>query len=183
MPDAILNWLRSANRLFAVLIGIVLLLCGVFILADILLRQLGSSLGGTDEISGYVMAVVTSWGMSYALLELGHVRIEILRNRFGSALVRSCFDLFSMLTMSVVVSLIAWRCWPVLERSIVNSSRANTPLETPLWLVQTPWFAGWVWFCAVSWITFFAALALVIQKKFDSAGQSIGLVSEGEMFQ
>jgi TRAP-type C4-dicarboxylate transport system permease small subunit len=183
VPEAILNWLRSANQLFAVLIGIVLLLCGVFILADILLRQLGSSLGGTDEISGYVMAVVTSWGMSYALVELGHVRIEILRNRFSSSTMRALFDLFSMLTLSIVVSLIAWRCWPVLERSILHSSRANTPLETPLWLVQTPWFAGWVWFCAVSWLTFFAALALVFQKKFEKAGQSIGLVNESEMFQ
>ena len=72
-------------------------------LADIVLRQLGSSFGGTDEISGYVMAIATSWGMAFTLLELGHVRIDILRGRAGD-LGRALFDLFAMLVLTGTVT-------------------------------------------------------------------------------
>lgn len=177
MAQSILSLLRRLNRWVAMAIGLVLFLCAIFVLLDVGLRKLGASFGGTDEISGYVMAIVTSWGMGYALLELAHVRIDILRGRVG-ALGRSLFDLFAMLTMAGTVTLIALRCWPVLDRSISNMSRANTPLETPLWLVQGPWFAGWVWFAIVSWLTFLAALLLVAKGEFSQSEAAIGAFGE-----
>ena len=73
--------LRRLNRWVAIAIGIGLLACAAFVLLDIVLRQVGGSFGGTDEISGYVMAIATSWGMAYTLLELGHVRIDLIRSR------------------------------------------------------------------------------------------------------
>ena len=81
MAQTLLSTLRSLNRWVALLIGVMLLICAGVVLADILFRRLGSSFGGTDEISGYVMAIATSWGMGYTLLELGHVRIDLLRGR------------------------------------------------------------------------------------------------------
>ena len=161
------------------LIGILLLICVAFILAEIVIRQLGSTLGGTDEISGYVMAIVTSWGMGFALLELSHVRIDFLRGQLN-ALGRSLFDLFSMLFLSGTITLIAVRCWPVVERSLANGSRANTPLETPLALVQLPWFAGWLWFAIVAWLTFLAAILLVLRGEFEKSEAAIGTFGEEE---
>ena len=174
-----LNGLRMWNRRIALLTGIVLLLCAAVVLLDILLRQTGSSFGGTDEISGYVMAIATSWGMGYTLLELGHVRIDILRGRTGN-LGRAVFDLFAMAVLAGTVTLIAVKCWPVLARSLANSSRANTPLETPLALVQGPWFAGWIWFAVVSWLTFAAALMLVLKGRFAESEAAIGAFGEEE---
>ena len=179
MEETVLATLRRWNRGIAILTGVVLLACAAVVLLDILLRRMGSSFGGTDEISGYVMAIATSWGMSFTLLELGHVRIDILRAR-TLGLARAVFDLFAMLVFAGTVTLIAIRCWPVLERSLANSSRANTPLETPLALVQAPWFAGWVWFALVAWITFLAALALVAKGKFDQSEAAIGCFGEEE---
>ena len=101
----LLATLRTANRAVALLVGILLLACASFVLLDIVSRQLGSSFGGTDEISGYVMAIATSWGMAYTMLELGHVRIDLLRSR-RQALGRSLFDLFSMLVLSGTIVLI-----------------------------------------------------------------------------
>jgi TRAP-type C4-dicarboxylate transport system permease small subunit len=51
------------------------------VLTDIIMRQIGTSLGGTEKIAGYAMALATSLRMSYTLLELGHVRIDLLRSR------------------------------------------------------------------------------------------------------
>lgn len=179
MAGQFLEHLRWLNRLVALLIGVILLACTLFILADIILRKLGSSLGGTDEISGYVMAIVTSWGMGFALLELSHVRIDILRGRVG-ALGQSAFDLLSMSVLSITITVIALKCWPVLERSITNSSRANTPLETPLWMVQLPWFAGWVWFAVVAWLTLVSAILLIWRGEFEASAAAIGAFSEEE---
>jgi len=179
MAGTLLDRLRWLNRAVAMLIGVVLLACAAFVLADIILRQLGSSLGGTDEISGYVMAIVTSWGMGFALLELSHVRIDVLRGRVGAP-GRTVFDLCSMTVLSATITLIAFRCWPVVERSLANGSRANTPLETPLALVQIPWFAGWIWFAVVAWLTLIAALVLVLRGELERSEAAIGVFSEAE---
>jgi len=177
MAEATLGTLRRVNRAVALLVGILLTGCAGFVLADIVLRQLGSSLGGTDEISGYVMAIATAWGMGFTMIELGHVRIDILRSRAGGP-GRALFDLVAMLALAVTVSLIAIRAWPVLARSLANGSRANTPLETPLALVQAPWMAGWVWFAVVAWLTFVAALAMVARGDFGSSEAAIGTYGE-----
>ncbi|MDU8944021.1 TRAP transporter small permease subunit [Ovoidimarina sediminis] len=182
MEDSLLQTLRRLNRGIALLTGVLLMACATIVLADIVLRQLGSSFGGTDEISGYVMAIATSWGMAFTLLELGHVRIDILRGR-ASGLGRALFDLFAMLMLTGTVTLIAWKCWPVVERSLLNSSRANTPLETPLAWVQAPWFAGWVWFAVMAWLTFIAAVVLVAKGRFGEAEEAIGCFGEEDMAQ
>lgn len=179
MEENVLKTLRKWNRWIAILTGVVLLACAGTVLLDILLRRMGSSLGGTDEISGYVMAIATSWGMAYTLLELGHVRIDLLRGRTGR-LGRSLFDLFALAVMAGTVTLIAVRSWPVLARSLANSSRANTPLETPLAMVQAPWFAGWVWFAIVAWLTLIIACILVLKGRFEQSEAAIGCFGEEE---
>lgn len=172
-----LSTLRQLNRTIALVVGVLLLCCVAVVVADIVLRQMGHSLGGTDEISGYVMAIATSWGMGYTLLELGHVRIDLLRGRVASR-GRALFDLFAMLSLAGTITLIAYWCWPVLSRSLSNGSRANTPLETPLALVQGPWFAGWVYFMLVAWLTFIAAVQLFVRKDYKASESAIGLVNE-----
>lgn len=171
---ALLHGLRRVNRWVATGVGLFLLGCAALVLLDVVLRPLGASFGGTSEISGYVMAIATSWGMAYALTELVHVRIDLIRSR-GGAMLRSLFDLLALATLAGTVTLIAWRAWPVVQRSIDNSSRANTPLETPLALVQVPWFAGWVWFALVSWLTLVAAAMLVLRRDHAAADGAVGL--------
>ena len=177
MAQRMLDGLRRLNRWIALLVGVLLLACVAFVLADIVLRQLGSGLGGTDEISGYVMAIATSWGMAFTLIELGHVRIDILRQRAAS-MGRALFDLTALLALAGTVTAIAIKGWPVLSRSLANSSRANTPLETPLAIVQAPWLAGWLWFALVAWATFIAALALVARGDFAASEKAVGTFGE-----
>lgn len=182
MAEKLLQTLRRLNHGIALLTGLLLLGCAAIVLADIVLRQLGSSFGGTDEISGYVMAIATSWGMAFTLLELGHVRIDILRGRVGR-LGRALFDLFAMMVLTGTITLVAFKCWPVLSRSLANSSRANTPLETPLAWVQAPWFAGWVWFAIMAWLTLIASLILVARGRFSETEGAIGCFGEEDVAQ
>ena len=174
-----LTRLRRINRLVAIGVGMMFLTCAALVLLDIVLRRLGSSLGGTDEISGYVMAIGTAWGMAFALLELSHVRIDFLRNTTTPRW-RAMFDLFSMLVLAGTVSVIAYWCWPVVAATLKNGSRANTPLETPLALVQLPWMLGWVWFAIMAWLTFIAAANIVWHGDFETSERVIGVFPEHE---
>lgn len=164
MELALIEALRKINRAIAVAAGLGLLAMAAFVVADVALRQFGASFGGSEELAGYAMALVSSWGMAYALLELGHIRIDLLRSRARGAL-RALFDVFSMIALSGVATAIAFQCWPVVERAVENASRANTPLATPLAWVQIPWFAGWAWFAAMSCLSALAALGLALRGR------------------
>ena len=182
MELRLIDILRRLNRGVALVVGLGLLLCAAFVLTDILMRRFGTSLGGTEEIAGYTMALATSWGMSYALMELGHVRIDLLRSRAGS-FGRSLFDVFSMIVMSGVIVTIALKAWPVVERSLTMGSRANTPLETPLAWVQVPWFAGWVWFALMSCVVTLVALSLMLKGRAAETESFVGAFAEQETLQ
>lgn len=182
MELKMIETLRKLNKGVALCVGAGLLICAAFVLTDIIMRRFGTSLGGTEEIAGYAMALATSWGMAYTMLEMGHVRIDILRSRTTS-LKRSLFDVFSMIVMTAVLVTIAIKAWPVLERSITNNSTANTPLETPLVWVQLPWFAGWVWFALMSTIVTLCALSLLFKRRHAETEKFVGAFAEQETVQ
>ena len=173
----IFDLLRRINRAIALVVGLGLLVCVGYVLLEITLRRFGTSLGGTTEITGYVMAVTTAWGMGFALMELSHIRIEVLRTRFAGW-GRVFLDLLAMLAMSATVVIIAFRAWPVLARSITNNSRANTVLETPLWIPQSLWFAGWVWFALMCCAVTFLTIILVLQGRLGDVESRIGIRNE-----
>ena len=152
--------LGRANRVVAIALGALLALTVLFVIADVTLRALGSSLGGSDEISGYVMAIVTSWGLGFALGELAHVRIDLVRRRVARP-ARAALDLLALGATAAVGAVIAWRAWAVLAKSLERGSTANTPLETPLWIPQSLWWAGLAWFAVVTCVCLALAATLL----------------------
>lgn len=182
MELTLINGLRRLNRTIALIVGLGLLGMAAFVVADIVLRQVHASFGGSEELAGYAMALVSSWGMAYALLELGHIRIDLLRSRTQGKL-RALFDIFSMIMMSAVVVTIAIKCWPVVERAIENGSRANTPLATPLAWVQIPWFAGWLWFAVMACLVTLAAISLFVRGRAADTEPFIGAFAEQDSLQ
>ncbi|GHH01167.1 TRAP transporter small permease subunit [Pseudodonghicola xiamenensis] len=176
--DRLEGALRRANRLVALLLGAALVATIVFVLVDVIGRKTGwGSLGGSDEISGYVMAAVASWGLACALLDRAHVRIDLIRQRLGAG-GQAMMDLFAMIVTNGVVMLIAYHCWPVLEKTLERGSRANTPLETPLWIPQGIWFSGWAWFALSATLLSLIGIAYLVQGRRAEFMASIGIGSE-----
>lgn len=177
-PTAVIEAVRRLNDRLAIAVGAALLLCVLFILVDVALRRVGiGSFGGTDEISGYVMAGATSWGLAYALTALAHVRIDLLRTRLGSV-GQSLFDLLALGALAAVAALVASKGWSVLARTLANDARANTPLETPLWIPQSLWWSGWVWFAVCAAVLWIAALALFLRGDHAGVDHAIGARDE-----
>ena len=179
MEQSLFNILRRANRFVAAICGLAVAGCTVFILLDIVLRQTGGSFGGTDEVAGYVMAAITTWGLSYALLERAHVRIDVLRGVMQTA-GKIFLDMVSLLSLAFVAVVLAVQSWHVLERTIQNDARANTPLETPLIIPQALWFGGLVWFALMASLLVLVACLAIVRRETALVEQSIGLQSELE---
>lgn len=177
--ETIVTSLRRINSMIALAVGAVLALTVAFILVDISLRQLGNSLGGSDEISGYVMAVTASWGLSYTLLERAHVRIDLLRLRMAST-GRACLDMLSIAALAITVTVVAFQAWPVLGKSLQSDAHANTPLATPLWIPQTIWFAGWVWFAVTALTMLVCGIGLLLTQRRETFESNFGTISEVE---
>ncbi len=143
--------LRRVNRSVGIACGAVLLATGLLILVEIVMRRtVGSALGGSDEIAGYVMAAIATWGLSWALSERAHVRIDLVQRRLAPA-GRGALDALAILSVAGVAALVAVHAWSVLATTLDRGSLANTPLETPLWIPQAIWLGGWAWFAVTGW--------------------------------
>lgn len=140
------RWIRRVNRGVGLACGISLVAACLMIIVEIVMRRVAFGLmGGTDELSGYVMAGVVSWAAGYSLIERAHIRIDLMHRklpRLGQAAL-DILSLLALLATSVVILIYGWK---VVDKSLISHSTANTPLETPLWIPQSIWLAGWVWF-------------------------------------
>ncbi len=172
--------LRAINRWIARALGLALLAMGVLILVEIVLRRtVGSALGGSDEIAGYVMAAIAAWGLSYALLERAHVRIDLVQRRLPTPL-RAALDVLAMALVTTIAALVAAYGWRVLATTLDRGSTANTPLETPLWLPQSIWLGGWLWFTAVAACLLVAAVLRLVRGDYAAVEAVAGSGSEAE---
>jgi TRAP-type mannitol/chloroaromatic compound transport system permease small subunit len=139
------EWLALAARLArrAVWAGGALILASAFLIGvEVVLRKLFLvSIGGADELSGYAFAIGTSWSLSFTLLERANVRVDALYSRLGARLRAAC-DVLGLASLAAFVGLLGWHAVQVLATSLEFSSRATTPLATPLWIPQGLWLAG-----------------------------------------
>ncbi len=112
---------------------------------------------GSDELSGYLFVVGTSWSMAHVLVTRGHVRIDALYGAF-SPKVRGWLDLIALLVMAIFIGALIDRAWDVAYTSLIENIRSNTSLRVPLAWPQIPWFLGFA--------LFFLALVLAIIRTF-----------------
>jgi TRAP-type mannitol/chloroaromatic compound transport system permease small subunit len=132
--------------------GLLMLAAAVLVAVDVLLRKLASvTLGGADELSGYALAIGSTWSFAFVLMNRGNVRIDALYQLLPRALAAIC-DMLAIGALLVFVSLVAWHGGGVLAQSWQLGARSNSALAVPLVWPQLLWWAGYVWFvfCAVA---------------------------------
>jgi len=174
----VVQTLRTANRWIALLCGIVLLGAVALIMTEILGRQFPAMrVGGADELSGYVMAAIATWGFSYALIERAHVRIDLIHARLPIA-GRAVLDIVALASVLLVAVLVAWHAYDVLSKSLARGSRSNTPMGVPLWMPQIVWFGGWAWMVITSGLLLAVTVFLTILRRFELVEQIASIPSE-----
>ena len=133
-------------RAMAILGGWWLLALSFLTVGEILARKLfGVSLQGVDEIGAYTLAVFSTLSFGWALVNKAHTRVDFLIGALP-AWPRAILNAAAYLLLAAFAIYVAWRGWHVLEESLEFQARANSPLQTPLWIPQSAWLAGLVMF-------------------------------------
>jgi TRAP-type mannitol/chloroaromatic compound transport system permease small subunit len=130
--------------------GALVILAAVVIGLDIVVRKLFVlAFGGAAELSGYVLAIASSWAFALALLDRAHIRIDSL---YVHLPVRVCamLDVLGLLVMLALAALLTWQGWHVFFQSWNLGSRAVTALATPLAYPQFLWLVGLAYFALVT---------------------------------
>jgi TRAP-type C4-dicarboxylate transport system permease small subunit len=137
-------------RIMQIAIGWCLVLLCLATTYEIVVRKLfGTSVQGINEIGAYLLAIGSSWGFSIALLQRAHSRVDFLFQYFPQRL-QSWLNAIAAASLGALAIFAAWESWSVLSETLRWQARANTPLQTPLWIPQGLWLFGLVVFAAVS---------------------------------
>lgn len=140
--DPLLRVARAVSQAGIWLSGALMVGAAGLVGVDVVLRRFfDMSVGGADEISGYVLAIGSAWAFGYCLLDRGHIRIDSLYVRLP-ARVRAVLDVTAVFVFTAFMALVTWHAWGVLDQSWSVGARSISPLATPLVLPQALWLVG-----------------------------------------
>src|SRR5262245_60204420 len=138
--------------------GLLLTVSAFLIGLDILLREtIVVTLGVANELSGYAIAVSSSWGCTVALVRRRHVRIDSVSTHL-SARVRALLDMVGLAAFIYFLMFVTYYAYKVLEQSIESNTHSISALGAPLAIPQAVWFAGFVVFLAVAFVYLLRAM-------------------------
>ncbi|MBT4088909.1 MAG: TRAP transporter small permease [Deltaproteobacteria bacterium] len=126
--------------------GFLLLATCVLITVEILLRKiLNFSILGVDEITGYVLAIVSAWIFGFSAIKGAHIRVDSIIALLPSKIIKS-LDLLASFSLFLLALILTYHAMNVLSMSFTYNSKAISPLQTPLWIPQLAWFLGNIFF-------------------------------------
>lgn len=160
--DRVLVGVRVGSLWFARAGGVLILLTVALVTVEVASRVfMGRSAVHATELTGYIAGISASWSFAYTLMCKAHIRIDALYLNF-SMKVRGMLDLFALLALAMFAILVVDAVFSVVSDSYSGGSTANTPLGTPLWIPQSLWMIGLIWFSfAISIVTLRAFFGLL----------------------
>lgn len=166
---------------WAVWVGGALTLASVLLITfEVVSRRLfGFSLGGADELSGYAFAISITWAFAFTVLERANVRIDVLYQHLPVR-VTAFLDWLSLVALGVFAVYLSYYGTLVALTSWEQSSAANTPLATPLWIPQFLWAAGLVWFVIVLLLMLLRSSAALVTGDLELVKTLAGMKTASE---
>jgi len=175
-----MTWMHRFSQWSLWFGGSLILLAAILIGIDVLMRKfLLLSIGGSDELAGYALAIGTAWSLGAALLDRAHIRIDSLYLLFPGAL-RVILDLVGVALMVFFFGLIAWHGWGVVDQSWTSGSRSQSALEIPTVIPQLLWLAGLISFVVIGTVLFVKAVHVARTKGRWAASALVGTKSAQE---
>ena len=154
--------------------GLLILAAALLVSVDVTLRKLANTtLGGADELSGYALAIGSTWSFAFVLLARGHVRIDALYQVLPRKLAAAC-DLVAIIALLAFASLIAWHGAGTLAQSWQLGARSNSSLAVPLAVPQALWWVGYLGFVICAVLLLARALAAMWAGDLAAANRLIG---------
>lgn len=168
--DRCLDVVRWIARAAVIIGGAAILLSGIMITADVIMRRiLGLSTWGADELSYYALAISSSWAFAHAMLVKAHIRIDMLTMQVSWPL-RSASNIVALVSMGFLALMASWAILEEVERAWSRGATSITRLATPLWIPQGLWLAGFVFFAITIFLLLLRVIAaLLIERSHEIA--------------
>jgi TRAP-type mannitol/chloroaromatic compound transport system permease small subunit len=172
--DPLLDLARRIARAGAWFGGALLIAAALLVGVEVVIRRAFSvSVGGTDELAGYALAISTTWALAFALLERAHIRIDSLYVYLPARLC-ALLDIAGLLLLIAFFGLITWYGWGVFATSYALGARSLSPLGTPLLLPQLLWVLGFAMFLAIAVLLLVRALAALFAGDLATVQRLVG---------
>jgi TRAP-type C4-dicarboxylate transport system permease small subunit len=172
--DQLIEWVRRISRYGAWFGGILILLAAVIVSLDVVIRELFTlPVGGTDELSGFALAISSAFAFSYALLERAHVRIDSLYTTLPKP-VRACLDIIGLAVFTLFMALLSWQALGVFTESFRNSTVTLSAFAWPLRYPQFLWVLGLFWFVLVAALLLLRSLLTLFTRDWTLIQRQIG---------
>lgn len=156
--DRLIAWSFVLARACGWICGLLLTVSAFLIGLDIALREIFViTLGGANELSGYALAVSSSWGCTVALVHRMHVRIDSVYTHL-SPRIRALLDIIGLAAFIYFLAFVTFYAYKVLEQSIESNTHSISALGAPLAVPQAIWFLGFVVFLIVAAIYLLRAM-------------------------
>jgi TRAP-type C4-dicarboxylate transport system permease small subunit len=176
MEDVVRKFTRI-SRWLSWVGGALFLVSAVLISLDVVFRALfRSTMFESFELSGYAFAIATSLGLAYTLATKGHIRIEVIYNRFNLR-TRAVFDVVALGSLSVVAAVLFYWCLQTVLQNAAMGARSNSSLAMPLVAPQSVWLLGIAWFAVVSLVLAATGFVWLLRRKFTEVHQALGVGS------
>lgn len=141
-PGWFYEFVRKLSGIALVIAGFLYLAITALVCFDIFARAvLGFSSGATIELTGYMLGAGMTLGMSGALMERAHVRIDVLVQHLPLR-ARIWLHSISLLALFIVVGFMSWGAVNLAMDSFLMNSADLTSLHLPLSMPQGIWASG-----------------------------------------
>lgn len=168
---------EKISRIAAWCSGMLLFLASIMIGVEVILRKVFAySMGGADELSSYALAISCTWGFSFALFRKSHIRIDVFYSRLPQKW-QNLLDILAHMLLAVYIFTLSYFAFFVVKTSVVKHSAANTPLATPLWIPQSLWLTGLLWFGFTIFIILAGSLYHHVKGNQQLAGRLGGIAT------
>lgn len=175
--------IRSVANTMSIAGGIAMFLLSFLITADVFLRHFfNRPIGGIDELSGFVLAVVFSWGLAHAFLTRNHIRVDVFYWLMPRG-VRTWLDLIAVVSLLFIACFLAWHASQVFWLSVQFNSHSASQLAIPMWIVQGLWLLGLVVFAVVILIVTLVAFGALFRRDIAAIDRLIAPTSAQEEVQ
>jgi len=142
MLNSIHERLAGTARFAAIAGGLALMLCAFMVTFDVLARKIfGVTMRGSDEITGYVFAAVTTWSYAHCLFTRSNIRIDVGYLR-ASVRLRAVLDIVGLCLLTTYIFVLARSAFEVLHVSWSYNYTSTTPLAVSMWIPQAFWVGG-----------------------------------------
>jgi TRAP-type C4-dicarboxylate transport system permease small subunit len=152
-----LHWLYRASGLLSA--ASLVLICGL-ILAQVVARNMGSTLRDAEEFAAWAMAAAGFFGLPYALYCGSHIRVAVFA-RFLPATLQHAMEILASLVGLGLAAYLAWYCGAFVLDSWRFKEISQGLVPVPLWLPQLPMALG----SALLAVGFGERLVCVLQRR------------------